>query len=101
MRHTLTAALLLLAAPALAQDAMNGARLAGEYCARCHDIATGGAAKQHPPSFAAIAAFRAEEQITARILYFALHTSMPSWNQWFTRDEIADLTAFIFSLEGS
>ena len=101
MRHTLTAALLLCAAPAFAQDPMNGAELAQEYCAGCHDIERGGPAKQHPPSFASIAGFRAEEQIAARILFPALHSTMPAWNQWFGRSEVGDITAFILSLEGS
>ena len=101
MKRTLIAALALLAAPAFAQDATNGAELAQEYCARCHDIGPGGAAKQHPPSFASIAGYRPEEQITARILFPDLHSAMPAWNQWFGRSEVADLTAYITSLEGS
>ena len=102
MRLFLTAALAALASPALAEgDAENGALLAGEYCARCHDISPGGAAKQHPPSFASIAGYRPEEQITARILFPDLHSAMPAWNQWFGRSEVADLTAYITSLEGS
>ncbi len=102
MRHTLTAALLLLAAPAFAEgDPMNGAELAQEYCARCHDISQGGPAKQHPPSFASIAGYRPEEQITVRLIFPAIHSPMPAWNAWLTRNEIADITAFILSLEGS
>ena len=102
MLHILCALLAVLAAPALAQgDAMNGSELAAEHCARCHDIAPGGAAKQHPPSFAAIAGYRAEEQIVARILFPDLHSTMPAWNQWLDRGDVDDLVAFILSLEGS
>lgn len=102
MKHVLCAALMLMAAPAFAEgDAENGAELATEFCARCHDISPGGAAKQHPPSFASIAAYRPEEQIVARILFPDLHSAMPAWNRWFSRAEIEDLTAFITSLEGS
>jgi mono/diheme cytochrome c family protein len=101
LRHTLAAALALLAAPAFAQDAANGAELAQEYCARCHDVGSGGATKQHPPSFAAIAGYRPEEQITARILFPSLHSEMPAWSDWLNRAEVEDLTAHILSLEGS
>lgn len=102
MRNILAAALVVLGGSALADgDAGNGAELAAEHCARCHDISPGGAAKQHPPSFASIAGFRPEEQIVARILFPELHSAMPAWNQWISRDEVDDLTAFILSLEGS
>ena len=89
------------AAPALAADAENGRILAGDNCARCHDIAPGGASKLHPPSFAAIAGYRPEDQILARILYPALHSPMPAWANWISRDEVDDLVAYILSLEGS
>lgn len=102
MRHFLCTALIALATGAAAEgDADNGALLAEENCARCHDISPGGAAKQYPPSFASIAGFRPEEQIVARILFPDLHSPMPAWNSWLTRSEIDDLTAFILSLEGS
>lgn len=102
MKHILCALLATLAVPTIARsDAMTGAELAGEHCARCHDIAPGGAAKQHPPSFASIAGYRAEDQIVARIMFPDLHSSMPAWSQWLSRDDVDDLVAFILSLEGS
>ncbi len=88
-----------LAAPTLAADVENGRRLAEENCARCHDIGPGGAAKLHPPSFAAIAGYRPADQILARILYPALHSPMPAWSTWLDRAGVDDLVASIQSLE--
>ena len=67
-------ALLMTSLPALAADIENGAVLAGTHCARCHDISMDGAAKTMPPSFASIAAFRAEDQIRFRILFPQMHS---------------------------
>lgn len=88
-------------APALAADIENGRRLAEENCARCHDIEPGGASKLHPPSFAAIAGYRAEDQILSRIMFPALHAPMPAWSNWISRDEVDDLVAYVLSLESS
>jgi mono/diheme cytochrome c family protein len=94
-------ALMGTATSVLAADAENGKILAEENCARCHDVAPGGAAKLFPPSFTAIAGYRAEEQIISRILYPTLHSPMPAWSNWISRDEVDDLVAYIQSLEGS
>ena len=102
MRHTrlLTSTALILAAiPALAADIENGATLAADYCARCHDISAEGAPKTMPPSFASIAAFRAEDQIHFRILFPQMHSPMPAWSSMLSTDEVDDLTAYIVSLE--
>lgn len=100
--QTLTiAAVLATPAAASAADIDNGRALAEENCAMCHDIGPGGAAKMHPPSFAAIAAYRPTEQILARILYPALHSPMPAWSNWIDRAGVDDLVAYIQSLEDS
>ena len=105
MRQTLAAValgvFLFPGTMAAAADAEIGRTLAEENCARCHDIGPGGGAKMHPPSFAAIAAFRAEDYIVSRIMFPNLHSSMPSWVNWIIREEIDDLVAYIVSLEGS
>ena len=105
MRQTLAAvALGMILFPgtmAVAADAENGRALAEENCARCHDVGPGGGSKMHPPSFAAIAGFRAEDYILSRIMFPNLHSSMPSWVNWISREEMADLVAYIVSLEGS
>ncbi len=102
MRSTklLTASALIFAAmPAVAADIDTGASLAAEHCARCHDIAEGGATKTMPPSFASIAAFRADDQIYLRILFPQMHSPMPAWSMMFSSEEVDDLTAYIVSLD--
>lgn len=101
-RMFLTALPLIFAQAALAQDGMQSGRaLAEERCARCHDVAPGGADKLYPPSFASIAGFRPEEQIRSRILFPQLHTPMPAWADWLTPEQIDDLVAYILMLEDS
>jgi mono/diheme cytochrome c family protein len=83
-----------------AGDSSSGEKLAKEHCARCHDIALGGAFKRYPPSFASIAAFRSEEQIYARIVFPSLHSGMPEVAFYLLQpQQIADLVAYITSLE--
>ena len=82
-------------------DAADGLALAEEYCARCHDIAPGGAAKTYPPSFTSIAWFRSEDQIRPRILFPNLHAAMPAWANWLLPEEVDSLVAYILSLEGT
>ena len=55
----------------------------------------------HPPSFTAIAGYRPADQILSRIMFPALHSPMPAWSNWISRDEVDDLVAYIQSLEGS
>lgn len=90
---------LLMATPALAQDVDSGRAIAEEYCVRCHDIEDGGAMKTYPPSFDSISIFRAEEQIRARVMFPDLHTSMPQWGTFLDMQQVADVTAYIMSLE--
>jgi len=99
--HAAIGAALTLAAPASAQtgDAAIGAELAVEYCARCHDVAAGGAFKTFPPSFASIAAFRGPDQIVARIWFPATHSLMPQMMNLLSREDVDNLTAYIVSLE--
>jgi len=94
----------LLALPAFAAgDPAAGEKLAKEYCARCHDVAPGGAFKQYPPSFASIAVYRSEEQIYARIVFPTMHigSPMPEFVQSFLLkpQNISDLIAYITSLQ--
>lgn len=100
MREFMVIAALGLAAPALAGgDVEMGREIAEEFCARCHDIAEGGAMKTYPPSFDSISIFRDEEQIRARIMFPAMHTGMPQWGTFLDRSGVADVTAYIMSLE--
>ncbi len=88
-------------APAWAQDgdADQGRLLAEEHCARCHDIEDGGPMKQYPPSFDAIARFRPADQIPGRIWYPASHGAMPPMTNLLDSKQVADLTAYIVSLD--
>ena len=77
-----------------------GAKLAKEVCARCHDVAPGGAFKRYPPSFASIAVYRSQEQIYARIVSPPTHSGMPEVALYLLLpDQVADLVSYIMSLE--
>ncbi len=100
--HLVLAAVLGLASPGLAQpagDAEAGRVLAEQHCVRCHDIAPGGAFKQEMPSFAAIAVFRSADQITDRIWFPPMHARMPPFSQLLMAEDVANLTAYIVSLD--
>jgi mono/diheme cytochrome c family protein len=94
-------ATVLLGSPAVAAgDPAEGEKLAKEHCARCHDVAAGGAFKQYPPSFTAIAKYRSEPQIHALIVFPALHSAMPDVPLYLLGNEsVDDLIAYIMSLE--
>ena len=91
----------LIANQASAQEGnvTRGAEVAKDFCAQCHDISATGPMKQHPPAFAAIARFRPEAQIRASIWFPALHEGMPQVINVLDRQSVADLTAYILSLE--
>ena len=91
----------LMPGAALAGDAAEGAEIAAENCAHCHDIAAGGAFKTYPPSFASIGTYRAEDQIRSRIWFPALHTPMPPGTYLLNNDMVDDLVAYIMSLDGT
>lgn len=90
-------ALIELAAPAVADDARNGAQLAQVWCANCHLVpgVSGGPALQGPPSFRTIAHdSKTPDQL--RAFLEQPHGAMPQLS--LSRAEIADLLAYIASL---
>jgi mono/diheme cytochrome c family protein len=89
---------LLPAAPLAADAVERGAALSAEWCARCHDVEPGGAMKEEPPSFAAIAVYRSVE--TMRSAMIAPHQGMPPLVEVLGL-ETDDLIAYITSLEGT
>ena len=91
----------LIVGPASAQEGnvTHGAEVAKNFCAKCHDISVNGPMKQHPPAFAAIARFRPEAQIRTSIWFPVLHDGMPQVINILNRQSVADLTAYILSLE--
>ena len=91
------AAVGLLGSPAIAADADHGADLAKRWCAACHLVE--GAQKQASadiPSFASIA--RRSDFTPEKVAYFLLdpHPKMPNFP--LSRNEAADLAAYIGSL---
>jgi mono/diheme cytochrome c family protein len=100
LRHAATAIWIGAATAAGAQegDPAQGADLAEQHCARCHDIGAGGAMKQHPPAFAAIGAYRPEEQIVGRIWFPGHFSGMPEMIYTLDAAEVQSLVAYITSL---
>ena len=94
-RLTLMALLTMGAAtPALAAVAGKGETIAVRWCAACHVVAPGQKqAKADAPPFTAIAAKRTYEDL--RVFLANPYPRMPDMS--LTRDEIADLVAFIKS----
>lgn len=80
-------------------DVATGEEIARESCVRCHNVDAGGPFKEHPPSFAAIALYRSEEQIYGRIMFPPLHSSMPEVGYMLTPDNVEHVVAYIRSLE--
>ncbi len=88
------------AAAAIAEgDIATGREIAQEACVRCHNIEPDGPFKEHPPSFAAIAVYRSDEQVFGRIMFPPLHTSMPQLGYTLSPDNVKHLVAYIRSLE--
>jgi mono/diheme cytochrome c family protein len=84
---------------ATAADAAKGKAIAQEMCARCHNIESGGAFKQKPPTFQAIAIYRTADDIWSRILSPNPHSNMPDVQWSLTPDQVQDLVAYITSLD--
>lgn len=80
-------------------DTAKGAEVARETCTRCHNVEPGGAFKEQPPSFAAIAVYRSDEQIYGRIMFPPLHSAMPQVGYRLSPENVQHLVAYIRSLE--
>jgi mono/diheme cytochrome c family protein len=95
---SLTGLVVFAATAAPAADASNGERVARRWCASCHLVAPNetGPTSEAPP-FASLAA--REDFDSAKIARFLLdpHPRMP--NMALTRDEAADLAAYIGTLK--
>lgn len=89
-----------LSGPAMAQEGniTMGRQIAEEYCVSCHNVDPGGAFKQEPPSFAAIAIYRSPEQIRQRIVT-PIHAAMPRYTEYMIDGNIDDMVTYIASLE--
>jgi mono/diheme cytochrome c family protein len=80
-------------------DPAKGLAIAQDKCSRCHQIAKGGAFKQMPPSFQAIAIYRTEPDIWSRIIAPSPHAAMPDMTWTLTAAEVQDVLAYILSLD--
>ena len=86
---------------ALAQegDPSKGQAIAEAQCARCHDVAKGGAFKKMPPSFQSIAIYRTKPDIWSRIIAPSPHAAMPDMTWTLTAEQVQDVLAYILSLD--
>lgn len=87
-----------LMAPVAAQaaDPSEGRKLAQQWCASCHAIAPGQAAKEQVPTFEFIVAERGRSDDWLRTWLSTPHDVMPDLA--LTRDEIAALVVYFDSL---
>lgn len=86
----------LLASPAVAQDVQMGYIVAQRSCSSCHDIEKGRSRSDLRPSFATIAGRPGTSMMSLEIVLTNPHYRMPDY---LTRQEIADVSAYIISLK--
>ena len=103
MTRLTLAALILSAAPLAAQpvgDPERGRQMAEEVCAECHAVrADEQVMKDYPPSFWAIARYRDDVQVRARIWAPPAHAQMPYFAEILFPNQVEDLVAYIRGLE--
>jgi mono/diheme cytochrome c family protein len=95
--HSIIFAATLGVTTAFAADAENGLRIAQRWCASCHLVASNQQTSSEAPPFATIA--RKPDFDASKIAFFLLypHPKMPDMS--LTRDEAADLAAYIAALK--
>lgn len=103
LRISVFALSILAAGPALAQDQgdpVAGRALAARWCDNCHVVGAqqSNATSTGAPTFAAIAADRRITPTSVAVFLQTPHARMPDLH--LDRNEIDDLTAYIFSLRG-
>jgi mono/diheme cytochrome c family protein len=87
---------LLVSGASVAADPSEGRRLAEQWCASCHAIAPGQASSELVPPFASIVRDRGRSTEWLSTWLSTPHEAMPDLS--LTRQEIADLAAFLDSL---
>ena len=90
------AGIALLTPPAVAQDVQMGYIVAQRSCASCHEIEKSRFRSDLRPSFATIAERPGTTMMSLEILLTNPHYRMPDY---LTRQEIADVSAYIVSLK--
>ena len=88
---------LALANAGVAADSVAGRVLAERWCVKCHNIEKGAPFKLRPPSFAAIAIYRAENDIRGKII--SPHIGMPDIMWMLQAEDIDNIVAYIASLD--
>jgi len=99
-KRLLMAALLaaaVLASPAAAQDVEAGHQIASRWCNSCHEIGKAPVQNDVSPPFAAIARMPSTTGISLNAFLSTPHHRMPDYS--LTRQEIADVSAYILSLK--
>jgi mono/diheme cytochrome c family protein len=87
----------VLAPPAAAQDVAAGHDIARRWCSSCHEIGKAPVQNDVSPSFAAIARMPSTTAISLNAFLSTPHYRMPDYS--LTRQEIADVSAYILSLK--
>ena len=82
--------------PAAAQNVESGFRLARRSCAGCHELGKAPVQNVVSPPFAAIARMPSTTTISLAAFLSSPHHRMPDYA--LTRQEIADVSAYILSL---
>jgi len=85
-----------VATPVAAQDVQAGYIVAQRFCSSCHEIERGRFRNDEKPSFAAIAGRANTTPMSLEVLLSNPHYRMPDY---LTQQEIADVSAYIFSLK--
>jgi len=82
--------------PAAAQDVKSGLHLASRWCSACHEIGMAPVQNAVSPPFAAIARMPSTTEMSLNVFLRTPHHRMPDYI--LTRQEIADVSAYILSL---
>lgn len=94
---TLLLAATSLVPPAAAQDVEAGHRIAKRWCSDCHAIGKTNVKNDVSPPFASVARMPSTTTISLNAFLSTPHHRMPDYN--LTRQEIADISAYILSLK--
>jgi mono/diheme cytochrome c family protein len=90
------AVVVALSGPAFGQDALTGEEIARRWCSGCHEVGRAPVRNDAIPSFAAIARLPSTTTLSLRVFLGTPHHRMPDYS--LTRQEIADVSAYILSL---
>ena len=89
--------LLARALPAAAQDVENGHQIAKRWCSACHEVGTAPVKNDVSPAFWSIARMPGMTEMSLHAFLSTPHHRMPDYS--LTRQEIADISAYIMSLK--